>query len=372
MLNIFDYCDSLSSIVLSNSITEIKDLCFANNNCTSIVIPNSVTRIGEYAFANCWKLESVYIPNSVKSIDEMAFYCCKNLTSIDIPYSVTDIGENAFSECENLKSVNISYPAISIGVNAFLGCWNLQFVTAPNSYRLSKYFSGKHVKFKELIASTDKKYYKCDGGIIDASDKWIIPQGTYNDIIHCADNYLIVKKGGKYGLITFDGKVIITPKYDNLGVAGSGYLKFKLNGSWGIMNYAGKTIIPSSRGYTSIGSLSTSQKTFAYTMNGYKGECNAQGRELSRVKVKTDVTNDNINTPQKQEEKKIIIEHHREPQPMQEWVECHICLGTGICTIYGCNNGWNSGTRMNCLGCRGSGRCSACGGNRGRYVVVYR
>ena len=284
----FMNCDSLSSIVLSNSITEIKDLCFSHNNCTSIVIPNSVTRIGRNAFSHCYKLEQVYIPNSVKSIDGMAFYCCKNLTSIDIPYSVTDIGEYAFSECENLKSVNISYPAISIGVNAFLGCWNLQFVTAPNSYRLRRYFLGEHVKFKELIASTDKKYYKCDGGIIDASDKWIIPQGTYNDIIHCADNYLIVKKGGKYGLITFDGKVIITPKYDNLGVAGSGYLKFKQNGSWGIMNYAGKTIIPSNRGYKSIEDFSTGQKTFAYTMNGYKGECNAQGRELSRVKVKVD------------------------------------------------------------------------------------
>ena len=119
--------------------------------------------------------------------------------------------------------------------------------------------------------------------------------GGYSSIAEMKNGntkYYKVCKNGRYGLTDAYGKVIIPVEMEYLGEAGNGYLKFKLNDSWGIMNYAGRTIIPSSRGYTSIGSLSASQKTFAYTMNGYKGECNAQGRELSRVKVKVDTPSD--------------------------------------------------------------------------------
>jgi hypothetical protein len=54
------------------------------------------------SFAYCNSLTSVVIPNSVTSIGYGAFYECFSLTSVVIPRSVTSIGENAFYGCYNL------------------------------------------------------------------------------------------------------------------------------------------------------------------------------------------------------------------------------------------------------------------------------
>ena len=80
---IFNYCSSL----------------------TSVTIPDSVTSIGEAAFADCAKLTSVTIPHSVTSIGEGAFAGCTKLTSITIPSSVQSIGPEAFNGCSSLIDV---------------------------------------------------------------------------------------------------------------------------------------------------------------------------------------------------------------------------------------------------------------------------
>ncbi|MBR1751891.1 MAG: leucine-rich repeat domain-containing protein, partial [Ruminococcus sp.] len=93
----FDWCTSLESITIPNSITSIGDRAFYQcTSLTSITIPNSVTSIGAYAFEYCTSLTSITIPNSVTSIGEYAFRGCTNLKSITIPDSVTSIGEYAF------------------------------------------------------------------------------------------------------------------------------------------------------------------------------------------------------------------------------------------------------------------------------------
>ena len=54
-------CDSLTSIVIPNSVTEIGFGAFEGcTYLTSIIIPNSVTSIGDNAFCNCWRLTDVY------------------------------------------------------------------------------------------------------------------------------------------------------------------------------------------------------------------------------------------------------------------------------------------------------------------------
>ncbi len=64
-----------------------------------------VTAIGEQAFFNCDSLTSVVIPDSVTHIGRRAFVSCENLTSVIIPDSVTTIGEDAFYACNSLTSV---------------------------------------------------------------------------------------------------------------------------------------------------------------------------------------------------------------------------------------------------------------------------
>ena len=99
----FANCDSLTSIVIPDSVTSIDSSAFSGcSSLASITIPDSVTSIGERAFFWCSRLTSITIPEGVTSIGEVAFLDCSSLTSITIPDSVTSIGRFAFQDCDSL------------------------------------------------------------------------------------------------------------------------------------------------------------------------------------------------------------------------------------------------------------------------------
>ena len=64
-----------------------------------------IKNIENYAFWSCQSLTSIVIPNSVESIGDYAFACCKNLKSIEMPHSVKSINVGTFEWCKNLKSI---------------------------------------------------------------------------------------------------------------------------------------------------------------------------------------------------------------------------------------------------------------------------
>ncbi len=73
----------------------------------------------------------------------------------------------------------------------------------------------------------------------------------------------------------------------------------------------------------------------------------------------------------------IVVEHHRDPVPVQEWQACFGCGGMGT---MGCDNCGGSGTKYigdrlhRCSRCNGRGiiPCNICYGNKGQYITVYR
>ena len=127
----FSYCISLESISIPKSVICLNDnpfvdwdgkleclspdfiyeddilfnkdksriISFRNQNIKSYVIPNSVTSIGDSAFWGCRSLSDIVIPSSVTSIGDCAFWDCSSLSDIIIPSSVTSIGDSAFEDC---------------------------------------------------------------------------------------------------------------------------------------------------------------------------------------------------------------------------------------------------------------------------------
>ena len=101
----FEYCDSFTSVIISDSVISIGQSAFANcDGLTSIEIPDRVTSIGKSAFYGCSGLTSVTIPDSVTSIGSYAFYGCRRLREIVIPKSVTSMGSWVFYDC-TLKTI---------------------------------------------------------------------------------------------------------------------------------------------------------------------------------------------------------------------------------------------------------------------------
>ena len=132
--DVFDFCESLESVVMGNSVTTIGENAFYYcKSLESVVMGNSVTTIRREAFYGCESLKEIEIPNSVTTIGDYAFEYCNNLKKVTIGDSVTTIGDSAFHNCISLESVVIPNGTTTIGSGAFEYCTSLESVVIPNS-----------------------------------------------------------------------------------------------------------------------------------------------------------------------------------------------------------------------------------------------
>ena len=159
---------------------------------TSITIPNSVSEIGWHAFSNCKSLTSVAIPNSITKIDIGTFEGCTNLKSVEIPNSVTCIGYQAFSGCNSILSVKIPSSVVS---------------------ELNVAFDNNCTIIKEIKGPNDSVYY-----IVKENGLWGLKKATTNSYIVQPElealeaagvGFLRFKLNGFYGIVNYAGKIII-------------------------------------------------------------------------------------------------------------------------------------------------------------------
>ncbi len=189
----FEYCSSLTSIIIPDSITSIGDRAFYDcSSLTSITIPHSVTSIGNYAFYGCSSLTSITIPDNVTNIGSYTFRGCSSLTSITIPDSVTSIGNFAFAYCSKLTSITIPDSVTSIGDSAFWYCSSLESVTIGNGVTSISYyaFSGcsslEEIKFKDMasycqingLSNVDQNKVYIGGQKLTEMTSIVIPDGV--------------------------------------------------------------------------------------------------------------------------------------------------------------------------------------------------
>lgn len=63
----------------------------------------------------------------------------------------------------------------------------------------------------------------------------------------------------------------------------------------------------------------------------------------------------------------------RQLQPVQEWIPCIGCGGTGLCTYcQGKGKRWYGNSYEDCITCHGNMYCQQCYGRKGYYTTVYR
>lgn len=107
----FANCTALMDIKIPESVLEISNSCFYASGLTNIELPHTLRNIQPYAFAYT-PIVSIALPDGLLDISIRAFLSCKKLKSITIPKSVTSVGGGAFGYCYGLTSIfwNTSIP----------------------------------------------------------------------------------------------------------------------------------------------------------------------------------------------------------------------------------------------------------------------
>lgn len=127
-------CNNLSTIIVPEGVTKIKDGAFYQlTSMKNITIPSTVTSIGVHAFYNCTNLDSITIPEGVTSIASGAFWECNKMKSVKLPVTLTNIDESGFAHCRSLTSVVLPVTITNIKSSAFIGCSGLITITTPTT-----------------------------------------------------------------------------------------------------------------------------------------------------------------------------------------------------------------------------------------------
>lgn len=100
------------SVIVASAFAE-------NDTLVSVIMPDTITEIWDYAFANCSSLETVVMSKNVTKILNHAFYECTNLSSITLPETLAEIGSSAFEKCSSLKCITIPASLTEWGYGVF-------------------------------------------------------------------------------------------------------------------------------------------------------------------------------------------------------------------------------------------------------------
>ena len=210
-----DVRKEIKSIVLPDSVVEIKAFAFVNSTLEKVTCSRNLKIIGMRAFDGSKKLKEIsglekveyiggaafgstpwlegqlkenkvlilgrtlydarnyvgdlVIPDTVKTIRDAAFSGNEQLTSVTIPNSVITIGSSAFSKCSTLTSITIPDSVKTIGRGAFSDCKNLESISLPNGLKtieaetFAYCYSLKELKIPKAVTVIEKDSFAgCD------------------------------------------------------------------------------------------------------------------------------------------------------------------------------------------------------------------
>lgn len=228
----------------------------------SVEIPNTVQAIGTYAFDYCSHLENIIIPESVKVIERYAFSGCEALKSITLGNSIEEIDQAAFSGCA-VSVINLPASLKKLEEQAFDECSNLQVMYINSVLEFTSYPVGNCDSFSKVIFPSNEvalgnekyfKYFKNAFGRtaqIYVGDKPYTPVAAENNRKEIDQATVMIKDHGKLywakgpngvrQIVNEGNKVILTDKYDKIYLEPHAIIVVK-NGKFGAISYTGKVL----------------------------------------------------------------------------------------------------------------------------------
>ena len=202
-------CNNLESIIVKNENPYFSDndgilfnkeqttliLCPRNTNIKFYTVPQTVTTILHYAFNRCKNIVSIDMPYNVKEIAFGNFVDCDELTTVTMSNSVTDLGSDCFKNCEKLANISLSNKITHIkscfsscpslksivfpeGVTSILYSLSLDSISIPSTVKeMAGVFSGQELY---CHAQTPPKWENGGIGDEESNPTLYIPKGTYN------------------------------------------------------------------------------------------------------------------------------------------------------------------------------------------------
>ena len=156
-----EYRNLLSVTFDSASCLEIVGSCaFATcSRLTTIVLPDSVAEIKASAFAGCTRLNVFRIPKALKIIGAGAFRNCTNLTAVEFLYGgLKTVGYFAFLNCSKLTEIALPYTVTTIGKYAFMGCSEMTSFKGPGAPVIGRLPEGVFADCAKLRSVTNIPY----------------------------------------------------------------------------------------------------------------------------------------------------------------------------------------------------------------------
>ena len=170
----FNKCSAVKSIVLPDTVTEIKAGAFNSaKDLEYIRIPNKVTTLNNNLFKDCESLAIVEGCEGITVIGDGVFSGCASLTTLNFP-NVETIGKSAFERCEKLASLNFGDELESIGDSAFWGCSSIEYLDISSCENLGKslFANCGHLSSVELssnVTAIPESFFVFCGSIVNFS-----------------------------------------------------------------------------------------------------------------------------------------------------------------------------------------------------------
>ena len=176
--NAFKGCKSITSVAISQYVSEIGARAFMNCEAmTKVILPAALKIIGEDGFHVCNSINTVYYEGNTEgwcTIDfvkgwsnpsgygTQLYFSGELVTDLVIPDTVSKIDNHAFFGCNSLTSVTIGNGVIEIGDQAFSSCRSLSEVSLGNSVKIIDDFAFEQTPITSIVIPDSVESIGCE------------------------------------------------------------------------------------------------------------------------------------------------------------------------------------------------------------------